>query len=436
MKFPIPQQFTVVTILRRFTERFDAYRPVLDRAVFGLAILGLLTSAHLGIQQQRGFDQGCTGFSTSWFAGSSFDCGAVTSSGASTLMGISNSVWGLLFYFFVGVLTATAALNVRGRLSEFKAARGVLVSVGFLYSMYLVYYQFFVLEELCALCLLSAAIVTTLLVLHVIDFSSSSSIQSRASGSMKFKPSREIALMGGLVVLLGLIVGADAAFFSKSDAEDVFADSTAEAAAVAPTVTSSASPAQPSSLPAECTYDLEKGTVENYERLVNFFDPTVGDPNAPVTVIEYFDPNCPHCKTLHEIMTPVIRSHADQAHFVFKPFVLWQHSIAQSEALYAAAQEGKFFEMLEAQYENQQPQTGLGPDRLRTIAEEIGMNATTLSQRLESGIYQSTLAQEKQKGIDIGVNSTPTVIINGRFVAPQSRTEDCLRRMIEEAGNG
>ncbi len=415
-------------MLGRVTERLSSYRPVLDRVVFALAVLGLLTSAHISIQQQRGFDQGCTGFSASMFAGPAFDCGAVTSSEAGTLFGVSNSTWGILFYLFVAGLTALAAFNVRGQRAAFKSSRAVLVVGGFLYSVYLVYYQFVVLEELCVLCLLSAGIVTLLLVSLVIDVNRST--EQGSSDRMIIKPAREMAYMGALVVLLGVLVGADLAYFSAAESEDVFASEQEEASSP-PTVERTVS--QPAALPAECTYDLEKGSVENYERLVNFFDPTVGDPGAPVTVIEYFDPNCPHCATLHDVMMPVVQSHADRARFVFKPFVLWRHSIPQSEALYAAAQEGKFFEMLEAQYAIQQPQTGLGPDQLRSIAERIGMDAAHLMQRLESGIFQSTLAQERQKAVDIGVDSTPTVLINGRFVTPESRTEECLREMIEAA---
>lgn len=421
-------------MLRGLSNRLQSYRPVLDRAVFALAMLGLLTSAHIGIQQQRGFDQGCTGFSSSWFDAPIFDCGVVTSSAASTFLGVSNSIWGLLFYFSVSILTAAAALNIGGRRPDYKALRSVVVGTGFLYTLYLVYYQFIVLEQLCVLCLVSAAVVTTMLILHAIDINRSAPYEPPGSTDMNVKPKRELAIMGAFVVVLGLLVGADAAYFDSFESEDVFADDVTAAATVSPTVQQAAS--QPAGLPAECEYDLQKGTVDNYDQLVNFFDPTVGDPGSPVTVIEYFDPNCPHCKTFHEVLTPVIRSHADQAHFVFKPFVLWRHSVAQSEALYAAAQEGKFFDMLDAQFANQQPQTGLGPDQLRSIAEDIGMDASTMMQRLESGIYQSTLAQEKQKAVDIGVNSTPTLIINGRFVSPESRTEDCLRRMIEEAANG
>ena len=411
--------------------RLTSYRPILDRVIFGLAALGLLTSIHLSIQQSQGFEDGCFGFDVQPAA---FNCGAVTSSAASTFLGVSNSIWGILFYATIALLTAGAAVGSAGRRSLLKKGRAVLIGFGFLYSMYLVYYQFFELEQLCALCLISAGIVTTMLLLQAIDFSQADPSVPSEKETMTVKPKRELAYMGAVVVLLAALVGADFVYFEPPEPSLSVA---AESESATRQVADRASVSEINqALPAECQYDTDRGPVEDYAQLVNFFDPAQGDPNAPVTVIEYFDPNCPHCRTIHSVMEEVMNTHDDQARFVFKPFVLWQHSFSQSEALYAAAQEGKFFEMLEHQYAIQQPSTGLSEQELRRIAQDIGMDPDVLMQRLESDIYRSTLMQEKQKGVDIGVNSTPTVLINGRFVSTQSRTVECLREMIEQAAQG
>lgn len=412
--------------------RLTSYRPVLDRVIFGLAALGLLTSVHLSIQQSRGFEDGCFGFEAAPTA--AFNCGAVTSSAASTFLGVSNSIWGILFHAAVAILTAGAAFAAVNRRSLLKKGRAALIGFGFIYSMYLVYYQFFELEQLCALCLTSAGIVTLMMILQVIDLTKTEPSDPSQSETMSLKPKRELAYMGAVVVLVAALVGADFVYFQPA-APPLTVETESEPAArqVADRTPISA---LNEALPAECQYDTDRGPVEDYSQLVNFFDPSKGNPNASVTVIEYFDPNCPHCRTVQSVMNEVMRTHGDEARFVYKPFPLWQHSIAQSEALYAAAQEGKFFEMLDHQYAIQQPSTGLSEQELRQIAQDIGMDPDALMERLESGIYRSTLLQEKQKGIDIGVNSTPTVLINGRFVSRDSRTVECLRRMIEQAAEG
>ena len=402
--------------------RLSAFRPAIDRAIFALALLGILTSFHLKIQQDRGFDQGCFGFSASEQVEATFDCAVVTESDASSLFGVSNTIWGLIFYALVAALTAAVAFNWRNRLLQFKKARALLILAGFLYSLYLVYFQFFGIGELCALCLTSAGITTALFALQAADYLTFPSTKERQDSIMSLKPLREISVMGAAVVLVALLVGADFAYFNNLEPA---------AAAESPT---SAQIVSAETVPTgECIYDPEQAVFDDYRSLINFFDPSRGNAEADVTVIEYFDPNCPHCKTIHPIMNEVIQTHGSKARFVFKPFVLWPHSVAQSEALYAAAQEGKFFEMLDLQYAIQQPQTGLSEAQLRAIATEIGMNPDVLIKRIESGLYRRTLAEAKDKGVQAGVNSTPAVLINGRFVESDSRNVECLRKLIDAA---
>jgi len=404
------------------------YRPLLERAIFVLALLGVLVASHITIQESRGFEGGCTGFAPSQ---SGFDCAAVTQSEAATLFGIPNSVWGILFYSTLVLLTAAAAFDSFGARRAFKSGRALMIGFGFIYSMYLVYYQFAVLEELCLLCLTSAGIVTLIFILQLVDILRLFPLSPSDPSVMTVSSKREVAYMGAIGALVLVLIGADAVYFGSPDIpEPYIPPAEMPSHRVADTRTNAE---VNSTLPAECRYDVDRGPVEDYLSLVNFFDPARGNPSAPVTVIEYFDPNCPHCKTLHSIMEEVIQTHSDQAYFVFKPFFLWQHSIAQSEALYAAAQEGKFFEMLDHQFALQKPQTGLSTEDLRQIAADIGMDPDALVARLERGIYRGTLVQEKQKGVAIGINSTPTVLINGRFVSVQSRSADCLRTMIEAA---
>lgn len=151
------------------TRPLATYRPGIDRWIFGLALLGVVVAMHLWIQQSRGFAGGCTGFEPG--AGASvFDCGAVISSAAGTFIGVSNTVWGLLFYLAATFLTALAAVGPVRWLRPAKQARLGLVSFGLLYSAYLILYQFTQLDAWCLLCLISAAIVTVLTVLVWMDY--------------------------------------------------------------------------------------------------------------------------------------------------------------------------------------------------------------------------------------------------------------------------
>ncbi|WP_084696206.1 DsbA family protein [Salisaeta longa] len=181
-----------------------------------------------------------------------------------------------------------------------------------------------------------------------------------------------------------------------------------------------------------CTYDTTRAPVENPSSLVNFQDAIFGDTNAAVTVIEYFDPNCPHCKTMHAVMKPVMKNQKDEVRFVFKPFPLRRSSLPEIEALYAAAQQDKFIPMLEALYARQSP-SGLGTRDIRAAAEAVGIAPDALMSRVQDGSFRPMVLEARKKAIQIGVNSTPTVLINGKFVAGSARTRACMNTLINQA---
>lgn len=150
--------------------RLATYRPALDRAVFVLSLLGFLVVVHLWLQQERGFDRGCFGFSAGQAVEDAFNCEVVTESDAGKFLGLSNTVWGLTFYLSIAFLSA-AAMALPQRTALLKRLRGAAIVLGFIYALYLVHLQFNVLGELCALCLTSAGVTTLLFAITAYDFS-------------------------------------------------------------------------------------------------------------------------------------------------------------------------------------------------------------------------------------------------------------------------
>ncbi len=185
---------------------------------------------------------------------------------------------------------------------------------------------------------------------------------------------------------------------------------------------------------AECAYDAARPVVKDYAALVSPKDPMRGNPKARVTVIEIFEPNCPHCASLYPVMELVARQHKDAARFYYKPVMFWKEpSQVQVQALYAAAEAGKYFPMLEHQFLMQR-QGGLQTAEVRQIAEKIGMNAAALEASIKAGKYVDEINRERARLIDTyKVNSVPMVLINGRVVASAGRTPECLGRLIREA---
>lgn len=401
--------------LESLSERFEPYRPGWEWGFFGLAMLGVLTVVHLLIQRARNFDQGCLGVPGLESEQMAFDCSAVVTSGAGSFFGLSNTTWGLGFYLTVAVLTLTI-FGLRPHLRRWvHAGRLGVLTGGTAYSVYLAYVQVEVLEALCALCLFSAALVGLLFAGQVLLLVRDFQLPETTMSTRLFK--RDLTIYVYLAALAAVLVGADFAYYGS----------------LAPAPNEQAAAQQRQFSGAACQLDAQKESVQDPSSLVSFQDVRKGASDAPVTIVEYFDPNCPHCKTFHETMSTLVSKYKDEVQFVYKPFPLQGASLPEIQALYVANQEGKFSEMLNAQYARQS-RSGIDEQDLRAIASEIGMNPDVLMSRIEQDKYRQMIIKERKRAIQIGVDSTPTVLVNGHFVG--SRSLECMEMFIERAQNG
>ena len=139
-----------------------------------------------------------------------------------------------------------------------------------------------------------------------------------------------------------------------------------------------------------------------------------GDEDAPCTLVEYGDYECPHCGAAHPVIKRVERHFGKRLRFAFRNFPLTQiHANAQSAAETAefAASEGKFWEMHDLLFENQDQ---LGDDLYAELATQLGLDAAKLQESLESGAYTGRVRSDFTGGVRSGVNGTPTFFVNGQ----------------------
>jgi protein-disulfide isomerase len=139
-----------------------------------------------------------------------------------------------------------------------------------------------------------------------------------------------------------------------------------------------------------------------------------GDEDAPCTLVEYGDYECPHCGAAHPVIKRVERHFGKRLRFAFRNFPLTQiHANAQSAAETAefAANEGKFWEMHDLLFENQEQ---LGNDLYDELAAQLGLDVAKLQEALENGAYTRRVRNDFTGGVRSGVNGTPTFFINGQ----------------------
>jgi protein-disulfide isomerase len=158
--------------------------------------------------------------------------------------------------------------------------------------------------------------------------------------------------------------------------------------------------------------------------------PWRGNVDAPVTVIEFTDFQCPSCGRTQPILDQVINEMGPKVRLVVRDFPLEMHQYAQkaAEAAEAARAQGKYWEYAAVLFQHQ---TELQVDKLKEYASQVGLDRTKFDKALDSGQYVDQVKRDLKEGTDLGVNSTPSIFVNGRKV--QDKTAEGLKAAIEAA---
>ena len=146
--------------------------------------------------------------------------------------------------------------------------------------------------------------------------------------------------------------------------------------------------------------------------------PHKGPEEAPVTIVEFADFECPHCKMASGVMDVIAKKYGDQVAVYFKQFPLRSHGNAElaARAALAAHEQGKFWQMHDLIFKNQR---SLSPEKIQTFARRLGMNVGKFKQDLQSQEIAAKVARDRQEGDRAGITGTPAVFINGvRYQGP------------------
>jgi protein-disulfide isomerase len=138
-----------------------------------------------------------------------------------------------------------------------------------------------------------------------------------------------------------------------------------------------------------------------------------GPADAPVTLVQYGDYECPYCGEAYPIVKDVQERMGAQLRFVFRNFPITTshpHAEHAAEAAEAAAAQGRFWEMHDHLYENQ---PHLSDDDLRSYARAIDLDLDLFDKELAEHVHAERVHDDFMSGVRSGVNGTPTFFING-----------------------
>ena len=161
-------------------------------------------------------------------------------------------------------------------------------------------------------------------------------------------------------------------------------------------------------------------------------DWALGPPDAPVTLVEYADFQCPYCRQMAPMLRRLQERYGDRLLLVYRHLPLsagHPHAMNAAMAAEYAGAHGKFWEMHDLLFAHQE---ALDIDHLAEYARQLGLDGEEMKQAVETGRFRAAVRHDLVSGVRSGANGTPTIFINGdRYDGP--RVEHNLADAIERA---
>ena len=179
-------------------------------------------------------------------------------------------------------------------------------------------------------------------------------------------------------------------------------------------------------------YRFRYGEDTKVEKLTAHDSQLRGSPMAPVTIYEFSDFQCPHCKTTAPVLKKLVEESNGKVKLVFKQYPLPMHPKAReaSKATIAADKQGKFWEMHDLLFEKQ---SELQTANLDDYAKKIGLDMKRFKADMQSKETEKKIEADLAQGHAVGVDSTPSIYVNDRrYIFPPDQLGAYVREELDQ----
>jgi protein-disulfide isomerase len=177
------------------------------------------------------------------------------------------------------------------------------------------------------------------------------------------------------------------------------------------------------------------------ETLVRPDSPTLGSPDAPVTLVEFLDPECESCAAFSPVIKKILKDYDGKVRLVVRYMPLHPNSLRAGTLLEAAGEQGKYWQMQDYLFQKQDewgtkhgpPTAAPTPDvpaLFDKYAIDVGLDLAQFKAAANENRYQAKFQRDLKDGQSLGVRQTPTFFVNGRRLARFSEAD--LRALIDE----
>lgn len=372
------------------------------RIMFWFSLVGLFAASYLLYTYTTGSELKCLGVV--------HGCDIVRSSKWASLFGIPTPVFGVFFYLAIIVLSIYRAYAPHKNVRHTRLLIVLMAIAGFVESVYLTMVQRFALDAFCLWCLVSAAAATGIFIFVWIDKRLEFGVES-SSKELKFAfGSLLIALLAGATGFYYLLQPSAPKPLNLSLGQGV-----PEKLFVPSTSTQESTP------PAEEGFPIVATST-----------PIEGPAQAKVTLVEFYDFQCPACGVYHRlVIKPLRNKYKDKLIFAPRHFPLVEaHPQAMGAAIagVCAQRQGKFFEFYDWLFTNQKNLTR--PD-LEKHAQTVGLDLSSFRICLDDVSAKNQVIYDYNAGRSFGILGTPTLIINGALIDGTPNL-DSLSKLIDE----